>query len=239
MTSPVSAGLKPRLLIKGLLTIVSLAVVGWLLKVSGLSGMLSEHWIDAQVRGHGLYGLLLFVGLAGGLMAVGLPRQLVSFLGGYAFGFVEGTALAALASLLGCVVTFYYARLLGRDLLMHKFAARVRKVDDFLKENPFSMTMLIRFLPLGSNLLVNLVAGVSSVSGRAFFAGSLIGYLPQTVVFVLLGSGVQVDPVFRIGASIVLFVVSTVMGVVLYRRMRHGHSLDDGIDQEIEVAEGE
>jgi len=29
------------------------------------------------------------------------------------------------------------------------------------------------------------------------------------------------------------------MGVVLYRRMRHGHSLDATIDQEVEVGEGE
>ncbi|HVI52014.1 MAG TPA: VTT domain-containing protein [Candidatus Sulfotelmatobacter sp.] len=239
MTSAVSAGLKPRLLIKGLLTILSLAAVGWALKMSGLGDLLSEHWIDAEVRGHGVYGLLLFVGLGSGLIAIGFPRQLLCFMGGYAFGFIEGVVLASAASLIGCVLCFYYARLLGRELVMHKFAARVRRVDDFLKENPLSMTMLIRFLPVGSNLLANLVGGVSSVPAGAFFIGSLIGYLPQTVVFVLLGSGVHVDPLFRIGASVVLFVLSTVMGVVLYRRMRHGHSLDAELDQEVEVEDGE
>jgi uncharacterized membrane protein YdjX (TVP38/TMEM64 family) len=239
MTSAVSAGLKPRLLLKGLVMIASLAAFGWALKMSGLADMLSEHWIDAEVKGHGLTGRLIFLGLGGGMIAVGVPRQAVCFLGGYAFGFLEGTALASLASLFGCVLCFFYARLLGRELVMHKFAARVRKLDDFLKENPLSMAMLIRFLPVGSNLLTNLVCGVSSVPALPFFAGSTVGYLPQTAVFVLLGSGVHVDPVLRIGASVVLFLVSAVMGVVLYRRMRHGHSLDDAIDQEVEVEEGE
>ena len=239
MTSPVSAGLKPRLILKGLVMIASLAAFGWALKMSGLADMLSKHWIDAEVKGHGLTGRLIFLGLGGGLIAVGVPRQAVCFLGGYAFGLLEGTLLASLASLLGCMLCFFYARLLGRELVMHKFAARVRKLDDFLKDNPLSMAMLIRFLPVGSNLLTNLVGGVSSVPALPFFAGSVVGYLPQTVVFVLLGSGVQVDPVLRIGASVVLFLVSAVMGVVLYRRMRHGHSLDDAIDQEVEVEEGE
>lgn len=239
MTSAVSAGLKPRLILKGLVMIASLAAFGWLLKVSGLADMLSEHWIDAEVKGHGLTGRLLFVGLGAGMMAVGVPRQAICFLGGYAFGFLEGTLLASVSSLIGCMLSFTYARLLGRELVMHKFAARVKRLDDFLKENPFSMTMLIRFLPIGSNLLTNLVGGVSSVPAVAFFFGSLVGYLPQTLVFVLLGSGVQVDPIFRIGASVLLFLVSAVMGVVLYRRMRHGHSLDAGIDQEVEVEDGE
>jgi len=239
MTSPVSAGLKPRLLAKGLVMILTLAALGWALKMSGLGDLLSEHWIDAEVKGRGLTGRLLFVGLGGALMAVGVPRQAVCFLGGYAFGFLEGTALASLSSVLGCMLCFFYSRLLGRELVMHKFAARVRRVDDFLKDNPLSMSMLIRFLPIGSNLLTNLLGGVSSVPAMPFFLGSLVGYLPQTVVFVLLGSGVQVDPVLRIGASVALFLVSAVMGVVLYRRMRHGHSLDGEIDQEVEAEDGE
>ena len=239
MTSAVSAGLKPRLILKGLVMILSLAAFGWALKVSGLGDILSEHWIDAEVKGQGLIGRMVFLGLGAGLIAVGVPRQAVCFLGGYAFGFIEGMALASVSSLIGCVLCFFYARLLGRELVMHKFAARVRRVDDFLKENPLSMAMLIRFLPVGSNLLTNLVGGVSPVPAGAFFIGSMIGYLPQTAVFVLLGSGVQVDPVFRIGSSVVLFLVSAVMGVVLYRRMRHGHSLDATIDQEVEVGEGE
>jgi len=227
MTEP---AVKPRLLLKGLVLIATLAAFGAALKLSGLGDLLSEHFIDEQVKGHGLTGEGLFLGLGAVLIAVGVPRQAICFLAGYAFGFMEGLVWSSLASLIGCIGCFFYARLLGRDLVMHKFAARVKRVDDFLRDNPLSMAMLIRFLPIGSNLLTNLVAGVSSVPPLPFFIGSLIGYVPQTLVFVLLGSGVQVDPVWRISASVVLFLVSGVMGVVLYRRMRHGHSLDSALD---------
>ncbi len=226
-------GVKPRLLLKGLVMIASLAAVGYGLKISGLGGILTQGWVDSQIKGHGLAGILLFVGLGSGLIAIGVPRQAVSFLGGYAFGLLQGLALASAATLLGCMLCFFYARLLGRELVLHQFAGKVRRIDDFLKDNPLSMAVLIRFLPVGSNLFTNLMAGVSSVPPLPFFAGSLLGYLPQTLVFVLLGTGVQVDPLLRIGASVALFLVSAVMGVVLYRRLRHGHSLDGALDAEI------
>ena len=42
--------------------------------------------------------------------AVGVPRQAVAFIGGYAFGAMAGTALALVAQLLGCAASFYWAR---------------------------------------------------------------------------------------------------------------------------------
>ena len=90
------------------------------------------------------------------------------------------------------------------------------------------MTVLIRFLPVGSNLITNLLAGVSSVRPLPFVAGSLIGYLPQTVIFVLLGSGIHVQPMVRSALSVLLFVVSATLGITLYRRLRRGRPLDEG-----------
>jgi uncharacterized membrane protein YdjX (TVP38/TMEM64 family) len=129
---------------------------------------------------------------------------------------------------------FFYARVLARDLVIHKFAARVRRIDAFLHDNPLTMAVLIRFLPVGSNLLTNLFAGVSAVRAVPFFAGSLLGYTPQTVVFVLLGSGIQVDPLLRGSVSVALFVASAALGVFLYKRLRHGHRLDVAIEDEVE-----
>lgn len=228
------AGVKLKLLAKGLLVMLSLALLGWGLKSSGLGDMLDTHWVDAEIRGRGLTGEMIFLALASVVVAIGLPRQAICFLAGYAFGLGGGIVWGSLASLFGCAACFLYARLLGRDLVMHRFAQRVRRVDEFLQDNPFTMTVLIRFLPVGSNLLTNLVAGVSSVRGVPFLAGSLLGYLPQTVVFVLLGSGIQVDPFLRVSLSVVLFVASAILGVALYKRMRHGHRLDEAIDNDVE-----
>jgi len=222
-----------KVLLRGLAFFLSFVLLGLALKTTGLGSVLNEAWIDRWVRGHGLEGELLFLGVGAAATAVGIPRQLVAFLGGYAFGFVPGTLLATAAAAGGCVIAFLYARLLGRDMVKHRFPDRIRRIDDFLSDNPFMMTLLIRFLPLGSNLATNLAAGVSSVRAWPFIAGSALGYIPQMLVFALVGSGIALDPAFRISVSAVLFVASGVLGVHLYRKYRHGKTLDAALEREL------
>ena len=79
-----------------------------------MSGLLSQDWIDREVRGRGITGELLFVAAGALATALAVPRNVVSFLGGYAFGLVPGTLLALLAEGLGCLLTFCCARTFAR-----------------------------------------------------------------------------------------------------------------------------
>jgi len=215
-----------RGLLRGLVFLASLVAIGFLVQAMQIDAFLDKTWIDTEVRGRGVAGELLLVGVGAVFVAVGLPRQVISFLAGYGFGFTTGLFVALAATSLGCIITFFYARFLGRDVVSRRFPGKIRRIDDFLADNPFTMTLLIRFLPAGSNLLTNLAAGVSRVGWVPFVAGSAIGYIPQTAVFALVGSGIGVDPVWRIGLSVILFLACGGLGIYLYRRYRHGKSLD-------------
>lgn len=216
--------------LRGIFLILSLIGVGLLLKNAGLDHLFERAWIDANVRGHGVQGYGLFL-VAGSIMtALGLPRQMVAFFAGYAFGVLNGVLLGAAAALGGCILAFYYARLFGRGVVRRFFPERLQRFDDFIRGHPFSMTLLVRLLPVGSNLVTNLIAGVSKIPRPAFFVASLVGYLPQTLVFALAGSGLTVDSNWQIALSIVLFILSGVLGVRLYRQMRHGRSYAQELD---------
>ncbi|HEY9098622.1 MAG TPA: VTT domain-containing protein [Thiobacillus sp.] len=225
--------MRARVVLKGLALMLSLALLGYLFKTSDLGNSVNEAWIDARVRGHGLNGALLFLLMGGVLTAIGLPRQIIAFLGGYAFSVGLGTVLGALAALIGCVLSFGYARLFGKGLLRTKLGARASRFDHFIHAHPFSMTVLIRLLPVGSNSLTNLAAGISSIRPIPFLAGTLLGYLPQTLVFALVGSGVHIAPALKLTLAISLFLISGALGAYLYRHFRHGQSLDDKIDAEL------
>jgi uncharacterized membrane protein YdjX (TVP38/TMEM64 family) len=223
-----------RAVIKGLGVILSLVLLGLLVQHLGLGGALDQNWVDGYVSRQGWRGVLLFVAAGSVFTAIGWPRQVIAFLGGYAYGFWIGTLWALLAASVGCVLAFYYARWLARGFVKRRFPDRLGRLDDFIHEHPFSMTLLIRLLPVGSNLVTNLVAGVSSVRAWPFLGGSALGYVPQTAVFALAGSGVAVDPELRIGLAVLLFVISSVLGVHLYRRFRHGKSFDAVVDSKLE-----
>jgi uncharacterized membrane protein YdjX (TVP38/TMEM64 family) len=225
--------LRLRTYLPGLVFLATLVAAGYVIESGLLSELLSKHWIDEQVRGKGVPGEILFVAVGGVLTALAVPRHIVSFLGGYAFGLGLGTALALLATEIGCALDFFYARFVGRPLLARRFGARVRRIDEFLAANPFSMTLLIRLLPVGNNCATSLCAGVSSVRARPFLSGSLFGYLPQTLVFALAGSGVEMGGSTRIGLAVLFFVASGAIGIWLYRRYRRGHSLGEDVEESI------
>ncbi len=154
--------------------------------------------------------------------AVGVPRQAVAMAGGYAFGFWPGTLWALLAEIIACALDFWWARLLGRGaalrLLQRREGGRLYRLDRFLSERAFLATLTLRLLPLGSNLVLNLAAGVSGVAVAPFLLASLIGYVPQTVVFALAGAGAGVSDGVRFGLAVVLLVASVGFGVALLRR---------------------
>src|SRR5512143_1378778 len=222
--------MKARVILKGLALILSLALLGYLFESSDLGSSVNEAWIDARVRGHGLNGALRLLLMGGIGAASGVPRQVIAFLGGYAFNVGLGTLLGTLAALVGCMLSFAYARLFGKGLLRARLGERAGRFDRFIHDHPFAMTVLVRLLPVGNNLLTNLAAGISSIRSIHFFSGTLLGYLPQTLVFALVGSGVHIAPALKLGLAIGLFLVSGALGAYLYRHFRHGQSLDDQID---------
>ena len=221
-----------RFIFRGLLVIVVLVVVGYLLK-----DVLDQQWVDTQIRGRGATGELLFVLVCSLLGSIGLSRQVVAFLGGYAFGFVHGFILAMLAVVAACIITFTVSRFLLRSFLLRHFSERIRQVDSFLQENTFTMALLIRLLPLGSNWMVNIAAGVSGVRSVPFFTGSALGYVPQMLIFSLVGSGARVDRFWQVAIAMVLFVIAAFLGGYLYRKYRHGKTLGQAADRELGVRE--
>jgi uncharacterized membrane protein YdjX (TVP38/TMEM64 family) len=228
---------KVRVLVPGLVFLATLAGIAYVLD-SGLAGdWLHEDWkqrIDQDVRGKGVSGELLYLAVGGIACAVAVPRHIVSFFGGYAFGVGFGTVLAVLATELGCALSFFYARLVGRPLFAKRYGARVKRIDDFLSANPFSMTLLVRLLPVGNNFATCVAAGLSRVPARPFLLGSLAGYVPQTLVFALAGSGVEMGAGVRVVLAVLLFVISGAIGTWLYRRYRHGKTLGEEVDEALD-----
>jgi uncharacterized membrane protein YdjX (TVP38/TMEM64 family) len=164
------------------------------------------------------------------LCAAGVPRQAVAFAGGYAFGLWPGAALSMLAQLLGCIADFAIARTSGRAWATRRLRGRLARIDRFLAANPFTATLTLRLLPVGNNLALNLLAGLSGMPVAPFLAATLIGYVPQTIVFALAGSGVHVDHTSQVALGALLFLVSAVLGFVLLKVSKAGGDVPSPLD---------
>lgn len=212
---------------KGLVFLLVSAVFGWLFSSLAMFDGLNQHWIDLHIRNNGASGVLYFVAICAAVTAIGCPRQLVAFLGGYAFGFVNGALLSTVGTALGCMLSFFFARLLIRPLVDKRYARRIHNVNRFLLEQPVLKTIVIRLLPVGNNLITNLVAGVTKVKGRHFMLGSLVGYLPQMAIFALMGKGIVVLSVWKIVLSVLLFCISSAVSLRIYHQYKSAKTLTD------------
>jgi uncharacterized membrane protein YdjX (TVP38/TMEM64 family) len=171
-----------------------------------------------------LNGKVAFFALAAAFTALGGPRQAVSFFAAYFFGLGEGFAVALFATLLGCLAAVAAAagfREEARRFIRGKLDVAVKMWGS----NVFGITLLIRLLPVGSNLVTNLAAGATGVPLAGFLAGTAVGYVPQTLVFALMGSGVNIGSNFQVALSIVLFLVSLAIGVGVYARYRRDFTI--------------
>jgi uncharacterized membrane protein YdjX (TVP38/TMEM64 family) len=206
--------------LRGALLTSSVILLAWLAHAQGMGAMLHRRWIEDHVLGHGLEGYALMLALTAVVTALGLPRQIPSLLAGYAFGAAVGFGVALAGTVAGAGTAYAYGRLLGRGLIPRRLRRRMAGLEALLARRPFSTSLAVRLFPFGSNLVTNLVAGLFRLPAGAFLAGSALGFAPQTLVFALMGKGLRVDPVWRIGLALLLFAGSVWLGQRLYRRLR-------------------
>ncbi len=214
-------------LAKPVLLLVGLLLAGAALRLVQLQG--GAHLLAGLSASRDPSAALALVAVGTLLCAVGLPRQLVAFAAAYAFGAAIGGLLALLVQVLSCAADFAWARAVARNWAARRIAAspRLARLDDRLAARPFSATLTLRLLPVGNNLLLNLLAGVSAVPALPFLTASALGYLPQTVVFALIGSGAHVARGAQLLIGLLLFALSAAVGILLLRRYN-----TEGEDQE-------
>lgn len=151
-------------------------------------------WIEniqgwkAMVRAHGWAGGLLFslCGAAG--VMVGLPRLALCATAGLIFGFNAGLLWILPGSALGAYGAFLLARFGVGITLARRAAARWPWLQPLLENPTWVHVFWLRQLML-PGLVSNLLLGMSGLRHRHFWGGTLLGYLPLSVVFCLVGSG--------------------------------------------------
>jgi uncharacterized membrane protein YdjX (TVP38/TMEM64 family) len=205
-------GASAFLLASVLIALAILSQQGWLDRFT------DQLWLGDFLTQHPLLGPVALFLFGTMFTALGGPRQLIAALFGFAFGATIGTMLGVLATSLGAALCFLVARDLIGDRLQGRFPARLLRLSSRLQAQTFWATLSIRLLPVGSNLLTNLLAGLLKVRPLPFLLASGIGYLPQTLIFALAGSGLGRANEAELLLSALLGLLSVLIAAVVLRR---------------------
>ena len=198
------------------------AALALLVAVVVFAALVAEHLplaaLGARLQGSGVGGLLVF--LAAGVLAtaVGLPRQGLAFVAGLAWGVPLGLVTSLVAAIGGCALTVALSTRFLRAYVLARYPRPVATLARLVEHDAFAKIVALRLQPLGTNLLTNLTVGLTPMPRATFLAASLVGYVPQMLVFALLGAGVRVGSSAQLATSAALLLVSLAIGALLYRR---------------------
>lgn len=121
------------------------------------------------------------------------PATFVTMAAGYLYGPAVGIAYAIIASNLSSMVAYLIGRYFGSDLidqfrkhdLVNRYAQRLRR-------NSFETSLTLRFLFLPYDL-VSYFSGFLKISWRGFLLATILGSIPGTISFSLIGAALEGD----------------------------------------------
>ena len=150
----------------------------------------------------------------------GLPRQVAALTAGALFSFTVGFIIAWLAATTGCLLTYYIANYGLYGWVNKRYPDKTQAIHNFLSQQTFVKALVIRILPLGSNFITNIVAGATKTPLVPFTLGTAVGFIPQMILFTLIGSGVVLASNSSTLLAIALTVIALVLIIWLYRKSK-------------------
>lgn len=150
-----------------------------------------------------------------------IPGQWLQFAAGYMYGFWLGLLFSLIGAALGSIITYYLAKLLGRDA-MHMIFGEA-KINDFIhklnSKKAIVVVFLIFLIPGVPKDLCNYAAGISEMKLKPFLIVSLVGRCPGMMGSLLIGR--QVEAGYYTGAIIiaVIAVILCVIGIIMRKKL--------------------
>lgn len=213
VSRPRSSGRAFVLLVYVALTVLFAWLAPWKQSLDGEGGSLRA-WLAAE----GDWAPVFFVGLNAAGVVLSLPRLAFAFLAGAVFGWQLGAPLAVLGTLLGSLVTFTWARWLGRPWVEARLAGRLGGLREACRDHGLLVNVVVRLAPVGSCHLTNLAFAVSPMPPGAFVLGTILGVLPDTIVYALIGSAAGGDSIDRLSWGLGLLALLGLLWFLLSRR---------------------
>jgi len=142
-------------------------------------------WIDSL----GTVGALAFIGLYIIATIAFLPGSILTLGAGVVFGVVWGSLYVFVGATIGATAAFLVGRYLARGWVARKIAdnKNFAAIDRAVGREGLKIVLLTRLSPIFPFNLLNYAFGVTGVSLKDYFIGS-VGMIPGTIMYVYIGS---------------------------------------------------
>jgi uncharacterized membrane protein YdjX (TVP38/TMEM64 family) len=156
-----------------------------------------------------------------------IPAQAVQIAAGYAYNFWIAYIVSITGLLAGSVITYFIAKLLGRDALRLIFGEeRIGKFVDRLNSKKAYIALFIIFLIPGlPKDLFAYAAGISQMNALAFFAISAIARTPALMASNMFGG------MLRSHSYVGMIILGAIIAVIFILGIKYHSKLSDLVDR--------
>lgn len=148
---------------------------------------------------------LVFIGVFVVLAAAMIPPLPLSAAAAVIWGWQRGAVIDLIAASLGSIVPYYMSRLLLSRWVIHHVAPRFPNVFRRLGTDPFSAVFVLRVVGVVPFVALNYLSGAARIRFLPYFAGTVLGLAPPTVVFFYLVDSVAEGVLSQEGAAMRVF----------------------------------
>jgi uncharacterized membrane protein YdjX (TVP38/TMEM64 family) len=142
------------------------------------------------VAGEPVLSPVLFMAVCAIAVAISMPGVgMLTVVGGYLFGWLQGSIYMLIAATLAGILVFLVARSAFGGMIRARAGPALQRVTHNFRENALSYIFILNLVPIFPSLLVIALPAMCGVSLRTFVLAAFLGILPGTILLARLGSG--------------------------------------------------
>lgn len=153
---------------------------------------------------------------------IGVPQFLLIGIAVYAFGPLWGAIWSWVATLCSGTLTFWIGRFFGDATLQRLGQGRLKTFIDFVARNAFAASAIVRNVPTGPFLMVNMIFGAIRSNFLHYLGGMALGVIPKIalVAFGLQAIQAALQGNLWVAAFAALAAIAVFLGGFFYVRHR-------------------
>lgn len=182
---------KKVVIIGGVIFIIIMLILGFTLGGKIISMVKDPKVFRNWVQGTGIWGKFLMIGISAFQIIIAvIPGEPIEIASGYAFGWLEGTILCLIGTLIGQTIVFLFSKKYGMDFIeVFVKKEKIEKVSFLNDSEKIYMTIFLTFLIPGSPKdILSYVAGITPVKLLPFLLVSGVARIPSVVSSTIGGS---------------------------------------------------
>ncbi|MCP3029273.1 TVP38/TMEM64 family protein [Halobacillus sp. A5] len=205
-------------LIRALLFLTAFILAAWLVRREIET---SPQEIRTYILSFGMLGPLLFMGLYTIGPIIAFPTSVLSLAAAFAYGIWPGMGYIIIGAAGASITGYILGRFFGDSIVRFQHFKWADWLYRRMNENGFMYVLILRLIPVVGFDILSYAAGLARVKISSYITATVIGMLPGTFAYSLVGSSLASGDQSLIILAFTIFFVLLLLTFLFRSKVKH------------------